>query len=278
VRIWEQFFLGFAIGSISLLVPLIWTPMMNLGIPALRIEPWPSVRLALAIAVSLGVIWLLGRWTGRLRRLYRMVAAILLVNGLIWALLMVGPNEYFLWDLSWTWGYSAAVLGIAVAGCRLSRRSGLPALLAVMVGLGMMNSINLTMADVAAGKTPYGQYMLLLAYLIPLVICPAWLLFAPTWRQKKFGVLLSWAAMLAAVVLVLPLVDSFLGLSYFRHLRLVDILGNLVAYVPPFIGLWLALALYEASLPGPANLSSLTDSPAGAPGDHRHRPLACDAP
>jgi hypothetical protein len=53
VRIWEQFFLGFAIGVVSLFIPIIWTPMMNLGIPALRLESWPTVRLALTIAVSL---------------------------------------------------------------------------------------------------------------------------------------------------------------------------------------------------------------------------------
>jgi hypothetical protein len=196
-----------------------------------------------------------------------MVAAILLVNGLIRALLTVGPNEYPLWNLSWTWGYSASVLGIVVVGFRLSRQFGLPTLLAVLVGLGMMNSVNLTMADIAEGRTPYGQIMLLLAYLFPLVICPAWLLFAPTWRQKKLGVLLSWGMMLAAIVLVLPVVDSFLEMSFFRYLRPVDIPGNILAYGAPFIGLWLALTLYEKASSEAALLSTLDNSPTGTVDD-----------
>jgi hypothetical protein len=276
VRIWEQFFLGFAIGSVSLFVTIIWTPMMNLGIPMLRSEPWPTVRLAVAIAVSLGAIWLLDRWTGRLRRLYWMAAAILLVNGLIWALLPVGPNEYSLWELSWNWAYSAAVLGIATIGLRLSHRFGHPALLAVLVALGMMNSVNLSLADIAVGRTPYGQITLALAYLVPLVICPAWLLLAPTWGQKKIGVLFSWAAMLAGIVLVLPVVDTFLEPHYFRYLRPLELLRGILMYAPPFVGLWLALTLYERASPGSAFGASPDHNPSGTPAKS-HSQIAHDA-
>jgi hypothetical protein len=278
IRIWEQFFLGFAIGSVSLFVTIIWTPMMNLGIPALRAQPWPAVRLAFVITVSLGLIWLLGNWTGRFRRLYWKVAAILLVNGIVWALLPVGPNAYVLWDLSWSWGYSAAVLAIVVLGFRLSRRAGLPALLAVLVALGMMNSVNLTMAEVAQGSTPFGQITLTLAYLVPLVICPAWLLFAPTWRQKKLGVLLSWCAMLFGTMVVLPILDTFLEPHFFRYLLPPpDMMGVILVYVEPFVGLWLALTLYEKSSSEPTNHFSSDNSPSGTWDDKDHSQLAGDA-
>jgi hypothetical protein len=260
MRLWEHFFLGFAMGGVSFIVPLIWPPMANLGIPALRAQPWPAVRLAIALVVALGFIWLLGNWTGRFRRLYWKVAAILLINGLVWALLPVGPNEYVLWDLSWSWGYSAAVLGIVVLGFRLSRRAGLPALLAALVALGMINSVNLVLADVAQGRTPYGQITLTLAYLVPLVICPAWLLFAPTWRQKKLGVLLSWCAMLFGTMVVLPILDAFLEPHFFRYLLpSPDMMGAILAYVEPVVGLWLALTLYEKQYLQPQADSSPID-------------------
>ena len=259
LRLWAQFTLGVAIGGGSLLVALIWSPMMNLGIRALHTESWQMVRLALELVVCLVLVILLARVLKRSRRLYWAVAGIFLGNGILAALMHIGGNEYFVWNLNWTLGFSTAILGIVVLGHWLSRRTGLPALLAVIVALGTLNATTLMIADVAQGKTPYGQITLLLSYLIPLVICPAWLLLAPSWRGKKYGVLLSWVTLLLGIGLVLPLLDVYMQPHAFRWMNPLILLGGLLGTAPLLIGLWLAFTLYEKQYLGledvPAELS-----------------------
>ncbi len=262
-RPWGQFALGFVIGAVSLLVMIIWTPMANLGFLALREPPWPEVRLVVAGVMCLLIIGLLGRWLeAPFRRIYWIVAGVLLVNGVVWAFLPIGPNQYIWWDLAWTWGYSTAILGAVVLSIKLVRRAGIQVLLTALVALGILVSVNLTAEDVAQGSTTYGQLLLLVAYLFPLVICPAWLLFAPTWQAKKRGVLLSWSAMVVGIVVILPILDIFFVPHYFRYPVIVP-LPSAFAYVPVLIGLWLAFALYEKTLLQPGSPANTPDSPPG---------------
>jgi hypothetical protein len=213
--------------------------------------------------------------------LYWAVAGILLGNGMLSLFLHGGlyGNTPPLWYLNWILGYSAAIFGIVVLSRWLARRMGILALLAVIVALGTLNALILNITDIAQGKTPYGQITLLLAYLVPMVICPAWLLFARSWRRKKYGVLLSWATMLLIVGVALPLLDVFLEPHFFRWARLGDnilygVLFSLPSTVPLFIGLWLALTLYESSWSESSNLPSSNNSPAGIPRDNSHDQLA----
>lgn len=252
VRIWEQFFVGFVIGALGFVIIMISSPMLNLGIPVLRTQPWPTVRAVLAVGLYLGVVGLLGRRVRGTRRLFWVTSGILLVIGLIQAILPIGPNEdsLYLWDLSWSWGYISAILGIVVLGLRLSGRTGILALLAVIVALGTLNAITLGVADIAVGRTFLGQITLVLSYLVPLVICPAWLLLAQSWPRKKQGVLLSWGAMLLITGVVLPVVDVVVEPHFFRWMRLENnvlygIVFSLMPNLPLFIGLWLAFTLYE---------------------------------
>jgi hypothetical protein len=257
--------------------------VVNWGIPALDNQFWQMIRAIVTFAVCLVMIVLLVRMMPS-RRLYWAVAGILLGNGMLSLFLHGGlyGNTPPVWYLNWMLGYSAAIFAIVVLSCWLARRMGILALLAVIIALGTLNSLILNIADIAQGKTPYGQITLLLAYLVPMVICPAWLLFARSWRKKKHGVLLSWATMLLIVGVALPLLDVFLEPHFFRWARLGDnilygVLFSLPPTVPLFIGLWLTLRLYESSWSESTNHPSSNNSPAGVPGDSSHGQLARDA-
>ncbi|MCB9449922.1 MAG: hypothetical protein H6672_00690 [Anaerolineaceae bacterium] len=247
---WGHFALGFVFGAVSFMFFIIWSPGANLGIPALRQSPWPEIRQWVAIGVSLLLIGGMGRLVhAPSRRLYWMVAGVLLVIGAVEAALYPGLQ------ITWTWSSSATILSVVVLSLRLARRAGIQALLTVLVGFGIIQVINLM--DITEAKTTFGQLSLFLAYLFPLAICPAWLLLAPTWKGKKRGVLLSWSAMLAGLVVILPILDGVFVQHYFRH-PIIVVLPSAFTSAPLLIGLWLAFTLYERQSMQPTTTS---DSP-----------------
>ena len=262
LRIWQHFALGYALAA-GLLLCL--SPMLNWWLPALNTLSWQMLRALVALVVCTALILRLARLL-RSRWLIAAVAGIVLGGGgLALFLPRAAPGSTaLLWYMNWTLAYSAAIFAIVLLGHWLSRRTGLRALLAVIVALATLNAITLNIADVAQGKTFYGQVALLLAYLVPLVICPAWLLMAHTWPGKKYGVLLSWAAMLLNIGLLLPLLDVFLEPHFFRAARPLENLlfglgFGLLPNLPLFIGLWSAFAIYEKRSPQ-ADLTAM-DSP-----------------
>ncbi|MCC6612560.1 MAG: hypothetical protein IT320_03720 [Anaerolineae bacterium] len=254
LRMWQSFALGVGLG-LCLIVPL--SPLIDGLFPALRAGLWPIVRVVAALAICVVLIGALGRGLPA-RWLALGVAGIVLGSAAL-ALFVYGGRSgqaTLLDSAQWTLSYTAAILGVVVLGRALAWRMGLAALLAVIVALGSVNALVLLSADVAQGKTPYGQITLALAYLIPLVIGPAWLLFAPDWLQKKRGLLRSWAALLAIVSLLLPLLDLVVEPHFFRAANPLDnvvygLLFGLLTNLPSFIGLWLALALFERQSPAP---------------------------
>jgi hypothetical protein len=219
----------------------IWSPFMNLGIEALRNGSIMNLRHVLHLAASLAVIALLYRSAKDFLTPFRIAVGVLALSFVMWLVLNNTPRDAsILPTAAWMLGYTATALFVAVVGMRLTRRAGILSLVAVTAGLGLQ----LTFFTIDEYRGTELTLMILLGAFVPLIVCPAWLLFTQSWRVRKYGLLLIWTLMMLGLFIVPQLLWRAP-----RPLRFDVILYHVGNCLPIWIGLWLALNIYERESP-----------------------------
>ncbi len=245
LEFWGGYTAGFLIFAFGFLVINIWSPAMNTGIRALQSGTIVNYRHALYVIVCLAALAILYRTARRSAALLRIALVVLTLNLGLWIALHNTPLDApIIWQAAWMLGYSVTALFIAVMGVRILRRSGLPALVAVMAGLGAL----VTFFTIDEYQGAELTLMILLGVFVPLIVCPAWLLLTENWRVRKTGLLVIWALMLFGMGLVPFLIYRSSGV-YLPKLN--TFLFHLGYALPIWITLWLALNLYEREAPQP---------------------------
>ena len=253
-RIWLQYSLGFAQGVLAFLIFALY---LSEHVSLYRQDSVNYVVVLLLL--SLPVIFLLERIIGRRTRTFWLAVIGLALFALfyVWLQLKISPELRYnpVWSVRVTLlnqaGQSLMLLFITALTMRLARKQGISALLAGVVALGLMY---LPWWGDAPGFSDYGPVIVLIGMFVPLLIVPAWLVFIPFWRLKKYGALLIWALMVVAMAIIIASPrKQLVNIANFSH---------------PFFGLWLVLALYEKLYlkPGPglmeaAPIERMTDSP-----------------
>ncbi|MBC6936768.1 MAG: hypothetical protein DWB42_13135 [Chloroflexi bacterium] len=245
LRLWGGYAAGFLIFALGFLLINIWSPTMNTGIRALQREPVVGIRHALHLAaclITLAVFYLTAR---RSIAPLRIALVVLALNLGLWIVLHNTPLDApIIWSAASMAGYSVTALFIAIMGVRSMRRSGLPALVAVMAGLGAL----VTLFTIDEYRGAELTIMILLGVFVPLIVGPAWLLLTENWRVRKAGLLVIWALMLFGMGLVPFLIYRSPGVDL---PRLDTVLYNLGYALPIWVALWLALEVYEREAPQP---------------------------
>lgn len=241
LKFWGSYTAGFLIFSFGFLAINIWSPSMNLGIAALSNGSIVNFRHALHIIAGLAAIVLLYRSSKDILTPFRMAVVVLVLNLVMWIVLNNAPLDApVIWTAAGMLGYTATTLFVAIVGMRLTRRAGILSLVAVTAGLGLQ----LTLFTIDEYRGTELTLMILLGAFVPLIVCPAWLLLTQNWRVQKYGLLVIWTLMMVGLFAVPQL------LWRPGHPLAVNvILYHIGNCLPVWLGLWLALNIYERQTP-----------------------------
>ncbi|HEX2907950.1 MAG TPA: hypothetical protein VHO69_13860 [Phototrophicaceae bacterium] len=240
LKFWGGYTAGLLIYAVGFFAINIWSPFVNLGSGASRngsITDSHTLHLIAGLA-AIALLYLLSK---NVLTRFRLVIAILALGFAARLVLNRTPGAILnLSEVAWMLGYAATALFVAVVGMRLTRGVGLLSLVAVTTGLGLQ----LTLFTIDEYQGIQLTLMILLGAFVPLIVCPAWLLLTQNWRVQKYGLLVIWTLMMLGLFAV-PQLLWRPG----RSLTINVILYYIGSCLPIWIGLWLALAIYERETP-----------------------------
>lgn len=243
LKFWGGYTAGLLIYAVGFFAINIWSPFMNLGIKSSSNGSITNAH-TLHIVAGLVAIVLLFLSSKGILKYFSTALVVLALSFAMWLVLTSTPLDASITpSAAWMVGYTATALFVAVAGMRLTRGTGILSLVAVTAGLGLQ----LTMYMIDEYRGTELTLMILLGAFVPLIVCPAWLLFTQSWRVRKYGLLVIWTLMMVGLFAVPQLLWRAP-----RPLTINVTLYHIGNCLPIWIGLWLALNIYERESPATA--------------------------